>query len=65
MTILEKPTLIREQVNGNAFAIIGAVIKALKHSGQNELAEEFNQKAHESESYDALLQLTFEYVNWR
>ncbi len=60
-----KPILYREQVDGNAFAIIGAVQKVLNKNKERDKAEEFSQKAYESESYDDLLQLTFQYVDWR
>lgn len=43
--------------DGNAFAIIGAVSKALKRAGHADAAAEFSKAAFASESYDALLQL--------
>lgn len=49
--------------DGNAFAVIGAVSKALKKAGEVEAAKEFTDKAFQSESYDALLQLCMKTVN--
>ena len=47
--------------DGNAFAIIGRVKKALQRAGHAELAEEY-QKDATSGDYDHLLQVTMEYV---
>lgn len=49
--------------DGNAFAIMGRVSKALKRAGEHEAAEEYTNAAFEAESYDALLRLTLEYVS--
>lgn len=49
--------------NGNAFAIIGAVSKALKREGLRDEASEFSEAAFNCESYDALLQLAFSTVD--
>jgi len=46
----------------NVFAIIGAVKSALKKAGMPDKAQEFQEKAVSSESYDAVLALTFDYV---
>lgn len=48
--------------DGNVFAIIGRVRKALWRAGENELAKEYTEKAMAAESYDKVLQLTIEYV---
>ncbi|HOW73291.1 MAG TPA: hypothetical protein PKY77_22050 [Phycisphaerae bacterium] len=48
--------------DGNAFAIIGRVSKALKRAGMKDQAKEYVEKAMASPSYDALLALTLEYV---
>lgn len=48
--------------DGNAFAIIGRVSRALKDAGQREKASEWQQKAMAQPSYDALLALATEYV---
>ena len=47
--------------DGNAFAILGRVRKALKRSGQPEAAEEYTKRAT-SGDYDHLLRVTMEYV---
>ena len=52
-------TLVGE--DGNAFAIIGRVKKALQRAGHKDLAEEY-QKEATSGDYDNLLRVTMEYV---
>ena len=47
--------------DGNAFAILGAVSKALKKNGQAELAKEYMAEA-QSGDYNNLLRVTSEYV---
>lgn len=47
--------------DGNAFAIMGAVIKALKKGGRPELVGEYQEKAT-SGDYDHLLAVTQEFV---
>lgn len=49
--------------DGNAFAIIGRVSKALKRAGYRELATEWVSRATSCKSYDGVLQLVFEYVD--
>ena len=48
--------------DGNAFAIIGRVSRALKQAGHRELASEFTSAAMRQKSYDDLLCLVLEYV---
>ena len=48
--------------DGNAFAVIGAVVGALKRAGHADGAKEFGDAAFKSESYDALLQLAMQTV---
>ena len=48
--------------DGNAFAIIGRVGKALKRDGQQERAKEWYERAMACHSYDELLNLTWDYV---
>jgi len=48
--------------DGNAFAIIGNVSRALKAAGQPEKAREWQQKAMSCGSYDDLLALVYTYV---
>lgn len=47
--------------DGNAFAIIGAVRKALKRGGHGDLVEEFTKEAT-SGDYDHVLQTCMKYV---
>lgn len=60
----EKPELGIDDVDGNVFAIIGAVSKALKAAGHSEHAKEFRALAMSSASYDEVLNLTTHYVDW-
>lgn len=48
--------------DGNVFAIIGKVQQVLRNAGQHERATEFVRRAFAAGSYDAVLQLCFEYV---
>ncbi len=49
--------------DGNAFAIIGAVSKALKKAGYKDAAAEFTAAAFASTSYDNLLALCMDTVD--
>ncbi len=51
-----------DTVDGNVFAIIGAVSKTLKAASQPERAREFRERAMASQSYDAVLALLDEFV---
>jgi hypothetical protein len=51
--------------DGNVFAIIGRVTKALKRAGLRAEAEAFAKEAMASESYDAVLQLVMRTVETR
>ena len=62
MTTETKPTCKLSGEDGNVFSIIGRVSKTLKRNGKPELAKEFAEKALASKSYDAVLQLCFDYV---
>lgn len=55
-----KPTVKLIGTDGNAFSIIGKVIKALKKEGIDPMP--FQEEALASESYDALLQLVMRTV---
>lgn len=59
---MEKPTCRLSGTDGNVFAVIGNVSRALTKAGQSEKAKEFKEKAFKSDSYDAVLVLCFEYV---
>jgi len=48
--------------DGNVFSIIGRVRRALTAACQEDRAREFVEKAFRSGSYDAVLQLSLEYV---
>ena len=48
--------------DGNAFAIMGRVRRALIDAGHHELAEEYMQEAVKGD-YDHLLAVTLEYVS--
>lgn len=48
--------------DGNVFSIIGRVSQALQRAGQRDKATEFQKRAFESHSYDAVLTLCHEYV---
>jgi hypothetical protein len=49
--------------DGNVFAVIGNVRRALERAGQRERASEFVAKAMQSKSYDEVLALCFESVD--
>lgn len=57
-----KPTVQLSGTDGNAFAIMGRVRKALFNAGQKEEADAFLQEA-KSGDYDHLLQTCFRYVD--
>jgi len=46
--------------DGNVFAIIGAVSRALRDAGQVALAEAFRERAFAAGSYDEVLRLCIE-----
>ena len=56
-----KPTVKLIGKDGNVFAIIGAVSKALKSARLPEQASEFTSRAFNVCSYDEVLQLVMEY----
>ena len=60
---MKKPTCKLTGTDGNAFAVIGNVSKALRKAGLPEQASKFASEAMGCESYDALLQLCFDYVD--
>ena len=47
--------------DGNAFAILGRVRRALREAGYHELAEQYLKEAQAGD-YDNLLRVTMEYV---
>jgi hypothetical protein len=58
----EKVTVKLVGEDGNAFAILGRVSKALRRSGQPEAAKEYLAKATAGD-YNHLLAVTMEYVD--
>lgn len=62
---MDKPIVQLTGNDGNAFAIIGSVSKALKKAKQHDKAAEFTKKAFVAGSYDALLCLAMEYADVR
>jgi len=59
---MERVTVKLVGEDGNVFNVIGKITRALKDAGQADKAGEFQRKALSSESYDAVLQLAFNYV---
>jgi hypothetical protein len=62
--IYPKVTVQLSGEDGNAFAIMGAVRKALKKAGYHGAAEDFMEEAMEGD-YDHLLQTAMKYVDVR
>ena len=60
----EKPIVQLTGENGNAFAILGKVSKALKRAGLHEEAKKYMEEAT-SGDYDHLLQTSMKYVDVR
>jgi hypothetical protein len=61
-SINRKPTVKLVGTNGNVFAIIGTVERALRKDNQPKRAEEWIEETKECHSYDDVLQLLFKYV---
>jgi hypothetical protein len=59
---MNKPTVKLTGVDGNAYNILGIVIRALKDAGQDDLVEKFTEEAT-SGDYDHLLRTCFEYCD--
>jgi hypothetical protein len=62
MTGIRKPECELVGTDGNVFAIIGQVSKALKRDGQRDRAKEWSERAMKCGSYDEVLQLLHDYV---
>ena len=58
-----KPPCQLTGTDGNVFAIIGTVQRALREAGQHDRATAFGERAFGAGSYDAVLALCFEYVD--
>jgi len=59
----EKPTVTLEEENGNAFAIVGRVSRALTMAGASRGTVQQYQVEAMSGDYTYLLQVTAQYVN--
>jgi hypothetical protein len=60
----EKPVVRLVGTDGNAFAIMGKVARALRQAGKPELVKRYMDEAT-SGDYDHLLQVTMKYVDVR
>ena len=58
-----KPPVKMVGEDGNAFAIIGRVSKALKRAGYRDKVKEWQAAAMKCESYNHLLNLVFDYAD--
>jgi len=58
-----KPSCKLSGTDGNVFAVIGRVSKCLAANVSRDAADEFRKRALSSSSYEAVLQLCFEYVD--
>lgn len=58
-----KPDAPMIGADGNIFAQLGIASRALRESGQSELASEMSTKVMSSDSYDKALSVICEYVN--
>lgn len=65
MNDIEKPVCKLIGEDGNVFAIIGAVMRALKKANLRDRAEEFSRHAREAKNYGNVLNLCHEYVTVR
>ncbi len=59
---MNKPSCQLSGTDGNVYAIIGAVTRSLKESGQHDKAAEWKQEALNAESYGHVLMLAHDYV---
>jgi len=59
---MSKP-VVSGPVDGNAFAVLGAVKRALERAGQGDKVQEYMAKAA-SGDYDNLLRVSMEYVDF-
>lgn len=55
--------VVKGPVDGNAFAVMGAVVRALKRAGQADKVAEYRQKAM-SGDYNNLLAVSMEYADF-
>jgi len=60
---MSKP-VVTGPLDGNAFAVMGAVSKALKRAGQSDKVSEYQAKAM-SGDYNHLLAVSMDYVDFK
>lgn len=60
---MAKPTVYLLGTDGNAFSIMGAVIKALREAGADDAIVKGYQAEAMDGDYDHLLRVTMKYVN--
>jgi len=58
-----KPPCQLVGTDGNVFAVIGAVGRALRSAGLHDRAAEFQRRAFGAHSYDEVLALCFDFVD--
>lgn len=63
MTGAKMPKCKLSGSDGNVFVIIGNVSRCLRKAGMHDKAKEFQERAMQSSSYDAVLSLCFDYVD--
>lgn len=63
MTEFKKP-VCTFNIDGNVFSIIGNVQSTLRKAGFKEKAAEFRDKALSAKSYDEVIQLSMQYVDF-
>jgi hypothetical protein len=62
--VLDPKPVVKGPINGNAFAVMAAVNKALRRAGASEeLMEQYKREAT-SGSYDNLLAVSMDYVDF-
>jgi len=63
MTDATRKPVVRGPVDGNAFAVLGAVTRALRRAGQGDKVEEYRKRATAGD-YHTLLAVSMEYVEF-
>lgn len=58
-----KPPVELAEQDGNAFSIIGRVMRALKNAGREDLANEYKTRAMSGGSYENLVTLVYDYCD--
>jgi len=60
---MSKP-IVKGPVDGNIFAVMGAVSRALKDAGQRDKVAEMQERVTSSRSYEEALRVCVEYVEF-